>query len=97
MARVLVHRDNRRVARGVLSGTGAFLQTFGKAFHLLWLEVTGFVFLCFGVIAGFALIREYPGVRAGTVSQGRFGVTLLISLMFLWFGISSFWRARRKQ
>ncbi len=64
---------------------------------MLWLEVTGFVFLCFAIIGGFALFREYPGLRAGNVSQGRFGITLLFSLMFAWFGLTSFWRARRKQ
>lgn len=64
---------------------------------MLWLEVTGFVFLCFAIIGGFALFREYPALRAGNVSQGRFGITLLFSVMFAWFGLTSFWRARRRQ
>ncbi len=64
---------------------------------MLWLEVTGFVFLCFAVIGSFALFREYPGLRAGSVSQGKFTVTLLFSVMFAWFGMTSFWRARRKK
>lgn len=68
-----------------------------RVLHLLFLEVTGFVFLCFATIGGFALMREYPGLLAGRVSQGRFGVTLLFTVMFAWFGLTSFWRTRRKR
>jgi hypothetical protein len=81
----------------LFAGAGAFVKAISHVLHMLWLEVTGFVFLCFAIIGGFALFREYPGLRAGTVSQGKFGVTLLFSLMFAWFGLTSFWRARRKQ
>jgi hypothetical protein len=85
------------MARGLLQGAGAFFASLMRVLHLLFLEVTGFVFLCFATIGGFALVREYPGLVSGRVSQGRFGVTLLFTLMFAWFGLTSFWRARRKQ
>ena len=42
-------------------------------------------------------MREYPGLATGRVSQGRFGITVLFTVMFAWFGLTSFWRARRKQ
>ncbi len=96
MVRVL-RGEGPKVSRGLFAGAGAFVKALSHVAHMLWLEVTGFVFLCFAVIGGFALFREYPGLRAGSVSQGKFGVTLLFSVMFAWFGISSFWRARRKK
>ncbi len=95
--RVLSGDGNKRVARGLMSGTGAFLQAVGKVLHLLWLEVTGFIFLCFAIIGSFALVREYPSLKAGNISNGRFAATLVFTVMFAWFGLSSFWRARRKQ
>lgn len=95
--RVLRGQQSRRMARGLLQGAGAFFASLMRVLHLLFLEVTGFVFLCFATIGGFALVREYPGLVSGRVSQGRFGVTLLFTLMFAWFGLTSFWRARRKQ
>lgn len=85
------------MTRGLFAGAGAFAKALSHVLHMLWLEVTGFVFLCFAVVGGFALVREYPGLRAGTFPQGKFAVTLLFSLMFAWFGLTSFWRARRKQ
>ncbi|HEX6879908.1 MAG TPA: hypothetical protein VF135_06065 [Terriglobales bacterium] len=95
--RVLRGEQGRRVARGLFHGLGAFFSAISRVVHLLFLEVTGFVFLCFAIIGGFALVREYPGLVAGRVSQGRFGVTLIFTVMFAWFGLTSFWRARRKQ
>ncbi len=85
------------MAHSFLRGAGAFVGTVSKVLHLLFLEVTGFVFLCFAIIGGFALMREYPKMVAGQVSHGRFGVTLAFTVMFAWFGVTSFWRARRKQ
>jgi hypothetical protein len=81
----------------VFAGVGAFVKAVSHVAHMLWLEVTGFIFLCFAIIGSFALVREYPAVRSGSVSQGRFGVTLLFSVMFAWFGLTSFWRARYKK
>ncbi len=95
--RVLKGAEGKRYAFGFLRGAGAFVRAVSKVIHLLFLEVTGFVFLCFAVIGGFALVREYPKVVAGQVSHGRFGITLAFMLMFAWFGVTSFWRARRKQ
>ncbi len=95
--RVLRGGSSANLTRGFLAGAGGFLKATAHVLHLLWLEVTGFVFLCFGIIGSFAVMREYPKFQAGQLSQGRFVVTLLFAVMFLWFGVSSFWRARRKR
>ena len=89
--------ENRKLAHGLIQGASAFFGAISRVLHLLFLEVTGFVFLCFATIGGFALMREYPGLASGRVSQGRFGITVLFTVMFAWFGLTSFWRARRKQ
>ena len=83
---------------------GALLQAWrttvlnvGRVLHLLWLQVTGFVFLCIALIAGVALRREYIQYRAGSVGPGKVLLAAGVTLLFLWFGVSSFWRARPKR
>ncbi len=95
--RVLRGAEGKRFALSFMRGAGAFVGAVSRVLHLLFLEVTGFVFLCFAIIGSFALMREYPKMVAGQVSHGRFGITLAFTVMFAWFGVTSFWRARRKQ
>jgi hypothetical protein len=66
------------------------------AVRQLWLEITGFFFLIFAVLGGFAAYREYPALESGEGSVMRLTLISLFTLMFLWFGVSSLWRARRK-
>jgi hypothetical protein len=69
----------------------------GRVLGQLWLEVTGFVFLCLAGIGAIALVREYFRYQAGTASSGRVGLALAFTAMFGWFGLSSFWRVRKKK
>jgi hypothetical protein len=69
----------------------------GRVMHLLWLEVTGFVFLAIGTIAGIAIFREYHRYQAGQVGVNRVVLAVVIAVMFGWFGVSSFWRVRKKR
>jgi hypothetical protein len=69
----------------------------GQVMHLLWLEVTGFVFLAIGVIAGLGIFREYHRYQAGEVGVSRVIVAVVVTVMFGWFGVSSFWRVRKKR
>lgn len=62
----------------------------------LWLEVTGFVFLALAGIGVLAFIREYSRFHAGRASSARVWLAIVFSLLFGWFGASSFWRVRRK-
>lgn len=78
---------------GAAQATAASL---GRVLHQLWLEVTGFVFLAIAVIGGFALAREYARYQAGTAPGGKVALAAIFTLTFAWFGISSFWRARRR-
>lgn len=67
----------------------------GRVLRQLWLEVTGFVFLILAMIGGFALVREYAKYRAGTVGAGKLALAAGFTALFVWFGVSSFWRSRK--
>jgi len=67
-----------------------------RVLHVLWLEVTGFVFLGIAVIVGFALHHEYGQYQAGKIGSGRVWLAAGVTLMFAWFGLTSFWRARNR-
>lgn len=67
-----------------------------RALRQLWLEITGVFFLVFALLGAMAAVREFPAVRAGEGSVPRMIVIALFTLIFLWFGLSSLWRARRK-
>jgi hypothetical protein len=73
------------------------LRSFGRILHQLWLEVTGFVFLALAGIGGIALSREFVKYQAGRVGPGRVVLALGFCLTFGYFGLSSFWRVRRKR
>jgi hypothetical protein len=68
----------------------------GRVLGILWLEVTGFVFLSLAGIGGIAFAREYAKFEAGKTTSGRVILAICFTLTFAWFGITSFWRARRK-
>jgi len=68
----------------------------GRVLGQLWLEVTGFVFLALAGIGGLAFFREYTKYHAGQVGSGRVVVAVCFTVLFGWFGLSSFWRIRRR-
>jgi NADH:ubiquinone oxidoreductase subunit 6 (subunit J) len=72
---------------------GAVASSLLRVGHVLWLEVTGFFFAVFAVIGGAALAREVQ-VHA---TAGRIAVLAIFTLMFAWFAVSSFIRARKRK
>ena len=70
---------------------------FGKVLGQLWLEVTGFVFLCLSAIGAFAIVRELVRFHEGKTTPGRVALAVCFTVMFAWFGLSSFWRIRKKR
>ncbi len=86
-------------SRLITAGLRAFRVTaasFGRVLRILWLEVTGFVFLSLAGIGGLAFTREYAKYEAGKASSGRVVLAVCFTLTFAWFGVTSFCRARRK-
>jgi hypothetical protein len=98
LARVAANSAGRnRTLGAALNGIRITGSHAGRVMHLLWLEVTGFVFLAIASIAGIAIFREYHRYQAGQVGIGRAVVAAVIAVMFGWFGVSSFWRVRKRK
>ena len=85
-------RKNRTVS-ALGSAAKIMLRSVGKVGHLLWLEVAGVLFTAFALTGGFAAWHDYS--RHKTLSS-RFAAAICFTVIFAWFGFSSFLRARRK-
>ena len=85
-----------RWARAFYRAGNATLASIGHVIHALWLEVAGFLFLVLAVIGGGATVREYRRYTAGTTTWGRVAIAAAFALLFLYFGVNSFWRSRLK-
>ena len=85
-----------RIANAAWNALRVTGHTVGRVLRILWLEVTGFVFLVLAFIGGVALSREYAKYQAGTAGLGKVILAVCFTLLFAWFGLSSFWRARRR-
>ena len=85
-----------RAWTAILRAVGATARSFARVAHLLWLEVTGAVFLAMAAMGGVAMAREYMKYEAGRATAGRVLIAVGFTLTFAWFGVSSFWRVRRK-
>jgi hypothetical protein len=86
-------RTFNAVMRGFRTTAGAF----GHALHQLWLEVTGFIFLVMAVGFAGASFKEFGKYHSGQVGGSRLVAGLCCTLVFAWFGLSSFWKARKSQ
>ena len=98
LARVAAQQATRtRTFGAVVSAGRTAAAHWARVLHQLWLEVTGFVFLALGAIGATAFIRELARYQAGKATSGRMIVATVFTLTFVWFGLSSFWRVRKKQ
>jgi hypothetical protein len=98
VAQVAGQRAGRsRTMSAVMQAGRVTLRSFGGVAHQLWLEVTGFVFLAMAGIGGIALGREWVKYQAGKVGPGRVAIAVCFCLTFGYFGLSSFWRVRKRR
>lgn len=87
-----------RMGGALIKGLQATAGSFGKVLHQLWLEVTGFTFLAVAAIGVVTGMREYGKLHAGQAAgPGRLILAVCFTLCFAWFGLSSFWRVRRRK
>jgi hypothetical protein len=101
VARVVAHEAQRhaersRLLRGAIAGGRAFLRSVLHAAHILWLQITGVFFAFFALAGGVAFWKEYRAWHAGRIGPGRAALALSFGLLFTWFAVTSFWRARRR-
>jgi hypothetical protein len=86
-----------RTGGAVIGGLRASTHHFGRVLKQLWLEVTGFTFLVLAAIGAVAGFHEYAKYHSGqSAGPGRLIVAACFTLSFTWFGLSSFWRVKKK-
>lgn len=85
-----------RTLKAVMGAARTTARSFGHVLHQLWLEVTGVIFLILSLSFGGASVKEYGKYHAGQVGPGRVGAAVFFTIIFAWFGLSSFWRVHRK-
>jgi|SRR5450759_1927265 hypothetical protein len=89
--------ERSRTGAAVLAAIRATVRSFGRVLHQLWLEVTGFIFLAMAGIGAMAGMREYGKYQSGhAAGPGRLVLAVCFTVSFTWFGVSSFWRVKRK-
>jgi hypothetical protein len=84
-----------QASRSVSRGVGGFLRPFRRVGGILWLEVTGVFFLLPVVVFAPSLGREIQAYRHSS-DHRTLWVTAGVVAVFLYLGVSSFWRARRR-
>jgi hypothetical protein len=84
-----------RSSGGVARGVGGFLRPFRRVGGIIWLEVTGVFFLLPVVVFCPNLWRMRASWAHGP-DHRMFLITAGVVAVFLYLGVTSFWRARRK-
>jgi hypothetical protein len=90
------HASRSRTLGATIKAGRAAASHWGRALGQLWLEVTGFVFLSLAAVGLLSFFRELAHYQAGQGTKQRVVAAILFTIMFAWFGISSFWRVRKK-
>jgi len=85
-----------RTLKAIKGAVGTTVRSFAHAMHQLWLEVIGTLFLAIAGFGAVALVREYLKYEAGRTTAGRVAIAVGFTLTFAWFGLTSFWRVKRK-
>ena len=68
-----------------------------RPIQVLWNEMIGFVFICLGLVPLPSAWRSWREFEAGNEGFFRLFLTLSFSIVMLYFGITSFLRARKIQ
>lgn len=87
--------ENRWV-RAFYRGSSVTLGSVRRVLHVLWLEVAGVFFLVLAAVGGAAAVREYHRYLNRTTGVGKVLLAAAFALAFLYFGVSSFVRSRKR-
>jgi len=66
-----------------------------RPMHTLWNEVIGFIFLVLAVVFSAGAIRQYRSLTPEDVTVFRLATLIFLPVLMLYFGITSFLRARK--
>jgi hypothetical protein len=89
-------RTAGHTARGVTRGLGGFFKPFRSVGGKIWLEVTGVFFLLPVLVFSPVLWRTRASWQQGPDHRTFIAAAVIIAL-FLYLGVSSFWRAGRRR
>jgi hypothetical protein len=93
--RLLTSRQSKNIVSGLFAGGSAVVSNVGRVMRLLLLQVTGFMFLVIAAFIASKTWHEYQLYAATHTSPSRFYTGAFFSVLFTYFGLSSFWRARK--
>ena len=85
-----------RWVRAFYNAGNVTLRNVSRVLHVLWLEVAGLFFLVLAVVGAAAAVREFHRHSLGTGSSGKMLLASMFAVLFGYFGVSSFWRSRRR-
>lgn len=88
-------RQAGRTTVNAARGVSGFIRPFKRLGGILFLEVTGVFFLLFVAIFGNWAWKLRASYAHGP-DHARFVTFAVLTLVFLYLGLSSFWRAKRK-
>jgi len=89
--------ERSRMGKAVLAGVRTTAGSLGRVLRQLWLEVTGFTFLAMAAVGAMAGMREYGRYQSGhATGPGRLVLAVCFTVSFAWFGVSSFWRVKKR-
>jgi hypothetical protein len=88
-------RAAAQTGRGVAHGVGGLLRPFRRVGGILWLEITGAFFLLPVVVFAPNVWRTRASWAYGP-DHRTFLASVVVVALFLYLGVSSFWRARRR-
>ena len=85
-----------QASRGVVRGLGGFFKPFRSVGGKIWLEVSGVFFLLPVVVFAPVLWRTRASWQQGPDHRTFLSAAIIIAV-FLYLGVSSFWRAARRR
>jgi hypothetical protein len=88
---------NKRLLSGVQAGASAFARPLRHVLGILFLEASGVVFLVIALSLGTASLHEYRRFQMHEEDWQRAALAGVLGVMFFYFAVSSFWRARKKR
>jgi hypothetical protein len=84
----------RRIGRGAGRFGSALVRPFAHATGVLALQITGVFFALFTL---FFTVHAWQAFKATGAHDRHVLVYVVVALLFAWFTVTSFWRARTRQ
>jgi hypothetical protein len=88
--------SHSRLLRAGYTAVQTTARSVGRILHLIFLQIAGLFFCLFALGFASRIPRTYHDQVAGRHGPERVYLLVIFTVVFGWFGVSSFWRARKK-